>query len=99
MLFLAMAVYSVRTVLSDAGATAVELLVLQLITIEWFFWGYSLAFSETGSKFIGDLRHFGLINVLDAPSQGSSKIPALLFAFYQSMFVALTPVIVSRFCS
>ncbi|BGP26862.1 ammonium transmembrane transporter [Rhodotorula toruloides] len=67
--------------------------VYSLITIEWFFWGYSLAFSETGSKFIGNLRHFGLMNVLDAPSQGSSKIPALLFAFYQSMFAALTPVI------
>lgn len=63
------------------------------MTIEWFFWGYSLTFSSTGSAFIGDLQNFGLINVLGQPSQASSKIPALLFALYQSMFAALTPVI------
>ncbi|KAM0747001.1 ammonium transporter MEPa [Meredithblackwellia eburnea MCA 4105] len=70
------------------------LAVYSVGTIQWFFWGYSLAFSATGSKFIGDLKHFGLMNVLDAPSMGSSKIPALLFAFYQSMFAAVTPVII-----
>lgn len=25
------------------------------LRVKWFFWGFSLAFSETGSKFIGDL--------------------------------------------
>lgn len=29
-----------------------------------FFWGYSLTFGE-GSAFIGNLKHFGLMNVLD----------------------------------
>ncbi|GAA5892257.1 hypothetical protein JCM6882_003623 [Rhodosporidiobolus microsporus] len=69
-----------------------SLAVYSLITVEWFFWGYSLAFSGT-SGYIGDLQHFGLIGVLDAPSVGNTKIPALLFCFYQSMFAALTPVI------
>ena len=77
---------------------------------KWFFWGYSLAFSETGNAFIGDLsesdflirRHvpkciyhwileyFGLKGVLDQPSIGSSRIPALLFCIYQLMFAAIT---------
>lgn len=70
-----------------------SLAIYSLMTIEWFFWGYSLTFSSTGSAFIGDLQNFGLINVLGQPSQASSKIPALLFALYQSMFAALTPVI------
>lgn len=67
--------------------------VMSVVFIEWFFWGYSLAFSETGSAFIGDLRHFGLMNVDLQPSQGSSSIPALLFCLYQCMFAAITPVI------
>ncbi|KAK4702337.1 ammonium transporter, Amt family, partial [Phenoliferia sp. Uapishka_3] len=75
------------------------LAVYSVATIQWMFWGYSLAFSSTGSKFIGDLKHFGLIDVLDAPSAGSSKIPALLYAFYQSMFAAVTPVIIIGGCA
>ncbi|KAK4055034.1 hypothetical protein OIO90_003375 [Microbotryomycetes sp. JL221] len=66
--------------------------IYSVATVTWFFWGYSLTFGE-GSKFIGNLDYFGLKGVLDAPSAGSSKIPAILFAFYQSMFAALTPVI------
>ncbi|GAA5864402.1 hypothetical protein JCM8547_005810 [Rhodosporidiobolus lusitaniae] len=75
-----------------------SLAIYALVTIEWFFWGYSLSFSGT-SGYIGDLKHFGLMNVLDAPSVGSSKIPALLFCFYQSMFAALTPVIAVGGCA
>ncbi|KAN0099336.1 Ammonium transporter AmtB-like domain containing protein [Hyaloscypha variabilis] len=34
-----------------------------VITFQWYFWGYSLAFSSSGtSGFIGDLKHFGLMN-------------------------------------
>lgn len=29
---------------------------LAVVTFQWTIWGYSLAFSETGSEFIGDLR-------------------------------------------
>jgi Amt family ammonium transporter len=61
-----------------------------LISFQWFFWGYSLAFSHTAGKFIGDLENIGFRNVLGAPSVGSSKIPDLLFAVYQGMFAAIT---------
>ena len=55
-----------------------------VITFQWYFWGYSLAFSPTGtSGYIGDLRHFGLMNTLGAPSPGSPLIPELLYSFYQ----------------
>lgn len=59
------------------------------------FLGYSLAFSDTASAFIGNLKYFGLMGVDAAPSIGSSKIPALLFALYQSMFACITAVLVS----
>lgn len=55
-----------------------------IITFQWYFWGYSLTFSASGkSGFIGDLKHFGMKNVLGAPSVGSPLIPDLLYAFYQ----------------
>ncbi|MCJ1307829.1 hypothetical protein MMC25_001477 [Agyrium rufum] len=66
-----------------------------VMTFQWYFWGYSLAFSPTGtSGYIGDLRHFGLMNTLGAPSPGSPLIPELLYAFYQMMFAATTAAIV-----
>ncbi|KAI9734906.1 MAG: ammonium transporter Amt1 [Cirrosporium novae-zelandiae] len=64
-----------------------------LISFQWFFWGYSLAFSHTAGKYIGDLENIGFRNVLAAPSVGSSKIPDLLFAVYQGMFAAITVVL------
>ena len=63
-----------------------------MVIFQWFFWGYSLAFG-TGSTFIGNLDHFGMINVDVEPSPGSSRIPSLLFAIYQAMFATITPVI------
>src|ERR1700753_2484420 len=55
-----------------------------IITFQWYFWGYSLAFSNTAtSGFIGNLHKFGLMNTLGAPSPGSVLVPDLLFAFYQ----------------
>jgi Amt family ammonium transporter len=61
-----------------------------VISFQWFFWGYSLAFSHTAGKFIGNLENFGFMSTLAAPSVGSSKIPDLLFAVYQGMFAAIT---------
>lgn len=64
-----------------------------VVTFQWYFWGYSLAFSSSGtSGFIGDLQHFGLMNTLGAPSPGSPLIPELLYSFYQ---VWATPCLVS----
>ncbi len=55
-----------------------------VIVFQWYFWGYSLAFSNSGtSGFIGDLTHFGLMNTLGEPSPGSPLIPELLYSFYQ----------------
>lgn len=61
-----------------------------VISFQWFFWGYSLAFSHTAGKYIGNLDNIGLKDVLGAPSVGSSRIPDLMFAVYQGMFAAIT---------
>lgn len=68
---------------------------MSVITFQWYFWGYSLAFSASATNgFIGDLKHFGLMNTLAAPSPGSPLIPDLLYAFYQMQFCAVTAAIV-----
>ena len=55
-----------------------------IIVFQWYFWGYSLAFSSTATNgFIGNLDAFGLKGVLGMPSPGSPLIPELLYSFYQ----------------
>ncbi|KAE8144958.1 ammonium transporter AmtB-like domain-containing protein [Aspergillus avenaceus] len=61
-----------------------------IVSFQWFFWGYSLAFSHTAGKYIGDLNNFGMKGVLAAPSVGSDKVPDILFAVFQGMFACIT---------
>ncbi|ERT00625.1 ammonium transporter MEP2 [Sporothrix schenckii 1099-18] len=68
-----------------------SMMSIAVVSFQWFFWGYSLTFSHTGSSFIGDLSNFGLMKTLGQPSVGSTKIPDLLFCLYQGMFAAITP--------
>ncbi|KZS86990.1 ammonium transporter, partial [Sistotremastrum niveocremeum HHB9708] len=70
-----------------------SMMTVAMVSFQWFFWGYSLAFSETAGPFIGDLAHFGLKGVLGQPSVGSSRIPAIVFCVYQLMFAAITPIL------
>ncbi|QKX58915.1 uncharacterized protein TRUGW13939_06043 [Talaromyces rugulosus] len=68
---------------------------MSVVTFQWYFWGYSLAFSPTATNgFIGNLHSFGLMNTLGAPSPGSPLVPELLYAFYQMQFCAVTAAIV-----
>lgn len=68
-----------------------SMMSVALIMFQWFFWGYSLAFTHTGGNpFIGNLDNFGLKDTLGAPSVGSTKIPDLLFCLFQGMFAAIT---------
>ncbi|KAF7339983.1 Ammonium transporter [Mycena venus] len=67
-----------------SGANAVTI-------FQWFFWGYSLAFSSSATNgYIGDLRNFGLRKVLGDPSPGSPLIPELLYSFFQMEFACVT---------
>ncbi|KAG8746251.1 hypothetical protein FRC10_005500 [Ceratobasidium sp. 414] len=70
-----------------------SMMTLAVVSFQWFFWGYSLAFSDGANKYIGDLKYFGLKGVLDQPSMGSPRIPAIVFCVYQLMFAAITPML------
>lgn len=67
-----------------------SMISIAVVSFQFFFWGYSLAFSETGSAYIGDLKYFGLKGVLEQPSMGSVRIPAIVFCIYQCMFACIT---------
>jgi Amt family ammonium transporter len=61
-----------------------------VVSVQWFFWGYSLAFSHTAGPYIGNLDNIGLRNVLAQPSLVGPRIPDLMFCVYQGMFAAIT---------
>jgi len=65
-------------------------MVIAVVTFQWMFWGYSLAYSRDASPFIGNLDNFGLRNVLVAPSPGNANLPEIVFCFYQLLFAAAT---------
>lgn len=68
-----------------------SMMALSVTIFQWFFWGYSLAFSHNtrGHGFIGTLEFFGFRHVLGAPSTVTT-LPDILFALYQGMFAAVT---------
>jgi Amt family ammonium transporter len=71
-----------------------SMMVGAIVTFQWMFWGYSLAFSRTAGPFIGDLANFGLRNVAAAPSPGSAVLPEIVFCLYELLFAACTVQIV-----
>ncbi|EEY22922.1 ammonium transporter 1 [Verticillium alfalfae VaMs.102] len=58
--------------------------------VQWFFWGYSLTFSQTGNAFLGNMDYIGFRNVVAQPV---GAIPEIMFAIYQGLFAAITPAI------
>ncbi|MBN9275614.1 MAG: ammonium transporter, partial [Mesorhizobium sp.] len=70
-----------------------------LVTVLWFMFGYSLAFSDGGSlnKFIGGLSkafHHGItVSTLWAP--GVANIPEFVFSMFQMTFAIITPALIA----
>lgn len=69
------------------------MMTLAVVSFQWFFWGYSLAFSDGANAYIGDLKYFALRGVVEKPSIGSTRIPEIVFCVYQLMFAAITPML------
>ncbi|CRK36870.1 hypothetical protein BN1708_007215 [Verticillium longisporum] len=66
------------------------MLAHSVATVQWFFWGYSLTFSQTGNAFLGNMDYIGFRNVVAQPV---GAIPEIMFAIYQGLFAAITPAI------
>jgi len=69
------------------------MMIFSLITVLWFIYGYSLAFTEGGSFFGSFDRLFMKGMTPDSPGATFSKgvvIPEMIFACFQATFAAIT---------
>lgn len=66
-------------------------MALCLISIQWVFLGYTLAFGPDLGGFIGNLDWMSLKGIGCAPSAYAPKIPHLSFVIFQMMFAIITP--------
>lgn len=64
---------------------------------QWYFWGYSLAFSLSKNNFIGDLRAFGFKHMV-TDTGVSEEYPEIAFAVFQLQFLLVTLAILAGAC-
>ncbi len=69
-------------------------MILCLVSLQWIFCGYSLAFGPDIGGVIGNLDWMGLAGVGMAPGPYAPHIPHRLFAIYQMMFAVITPALI-----
>ncbi|KAI9005384.1 ammonium transporter AmtB-like domain-containing protein [Gaertneriomyces semiglobifer] len=73
----------------------ISMLAMSIITVQWVLFGFSLAFSETGGRFIGNFKHGGFKDIGAAALEFTAPtIPGVLFALYQMQFATLTPALI-----
>ncbi|KAF9584513.1 hypothetical protein BGW38_006180 [Lunasporangiospora selenospora] len=68
-----------------------SVLAVALVSIQWFFWGFSLTFSATGGPFIGNLDHFVGRGISWEAHPSAPGVPMSAFFVFQLMFAAITP--------
>jgi Amt family ammonium transporter len=68
-------------------------IMMCVISLQWFLFGYSLAFGpDTGWGIIGGLKWLGLNHVGGAPNADyAGTIPHSVFMIFQCMFAVITP--------
>ncbi len=71
---------------------AMTLVAYCLASVIWVAWGYSLAFGESGSLFIGSLDHLFLSGI-DINSV-TGTIPTLIFVLFQMTFACISVAII-----
>jgi ammonium transporter, Amt family len=71
-------------------------ILISVVSIQWIFFGFSIAFGTDIGHLIGGLNFAGFAGVGSAPnSVYAGTIPFALFAMYQLMFAIITPALIS----
>lgn len=66
---------------------------------QWYFWGYSLAFSKSSNSFIGNLKNFGFKDIIStSDSSSGDAYPELGYAIFQMQFLLVTLAILAGGC-
>ncbi len=75
--------------------------IFAVVSLVWFFWGYSLVFGPSIGGVIGNLSLVGLngITVNQVNSTYASGIPEILFFAFQLKFAAITPALIIGACA
>jgi Amt family ammonium transporter len=68
-----------------------------LITVQWVFFGYSLAFGPDHHGLIGDLSWVGLhgVSAYKADADYGATVPHQVYCMFQLMFAIITPALIS----
>ena len=66
---------------------------MAIISVQWVFWGYSIAFGPDVGHFFGNLSLAGLHGI--TPSSMSGSIPTYTFIMFQMTFAIITPALIS----
>ena len=69
-------------------------MMLCVISLQWVFCGYSLAFGPDLCGIVGSLDWLGLKGVGAAPSVYAPTIPHTAFVLFQMMFAVITPALI-----
>lgn len=69
--------------------------VIDIATVMWVLFGYSLAFGTDHLGIIGDLSHLGLDGLTGKVGEYAPTIPDLGFAMFQMMLAIITPALIT----
>ena len=72
-----------------------SMLTYAIVTLQWVLFGFSLAFAENGSPFIGTLSWGGFTQVgSQAMPLTAPQVPAIAYGLYQLQFAAVTAAVI-----
>jgi ammonium transporter, Amt family len=78
------------------GTIMQSLIMISIISIEWIYIGYTMAFGPDIGGIIGDFSWFALRGVTTEPSPiYATTIPQIVFMIYQCMFAIITPALIT----
>jgi Amt family ammonium transporter len=78
------------------GTIMQSLIMISIITMEWIYVGYTMAFGPDVAGVTGDLSWFALRGVTSEPSATyATTIPQTVFMIYQCMFAIITPALIT----
>jgi ammonium transporter, Amt family len=78
------------------GTIMQSFILIALISLQWVYIGYSMAFGPDLFGFVGDLSWFALKGVDSTPSDTyATTIPQTVFMIYQCMFAVITPALIA----
>src|SRR5208283_1394779 len=76
------------------------IIIFAVVSLVWFFWGYSLVYGPSIGGIIGNLSLVGLNGItINTVSPNAPAIPAILFFAFQLKFAAITPALIIGACA